>query len=248
VLVDYLEQGGKWTAMAWWIHDHLSYGSMCFFSQLGAFNLGWHENPGRRIDSYAVPKGCLVKPGIAVFDGSHEGEYSDLLTFVEAWTAPASPSATRSQEIPGNNRRLLKSHASAEITSIMIPVGAKKRGSRPVKYRAVHTRNGWRRASHESLKKEFSETLVHLDYFLGRSSPTTIRMENHFMQLLGKTAICPGKLLVPIRKVAAGLRSPKFQWRTSTLWRGIKAALQTSWRDTSIFRPHNWMYLTSDKK
>ena len=38
--------------MAWWIHDHLPYASLYFFAKLGAFNIGWHEAPERRIDSY----------------------------------------------------------------------------------------------------------------------------------------------------------------------------------------------------
>jgi hypothetical protein len=40
-LVDYVERGGHWTAMAWWIHDHLPYSSLYFFPRLAAFNINW---------------------------------------------------------------------------------------------------------------------------------------------------------------------------------------------------------------
>lgn len=44
-LADRLEKGADWRGMAWWIHDHLPYASLYFFSKLGAFNIGWHEEP-----------------------------------------------------------------------------------------------------------------------------------------------------------------------------------------------------------
>jgi len=78
-LVDHIDRGGRWTSIAWWIHDHLPYSSMCFFAKLGAFNIGWHEKPARRVDSYAKPLGCLTRPGKANYSGSHEHEYADLL-------------------------------------------------------------------------------------------------------------------------------------------------------------------------
>lgn len=90
-LADYISQGGSWTSMAWWIHDHLPYGSLCFFSKLGAFNIGWHEAPRRRIDSFAQPKGCLTKPGTANHEGSHAHEYAGLLAFVDTGAAVPVP-------------------------------------------------------------------------------------------------------------------------------------------------------------
>lgn len=53
-----------WPAMAYWIHNHLPYSSLTFFSKLGAFNIGWHENPQRSIHSYAAPKGKLLRDGL----------------------------------------------------------------------------------------------------------------------------------------------------------------------------------------
>ncbi len=57
-------QPQDWPAMAYWIHNHLHYGSLTFFSKLCAFNIGWHENPRRSIQSYAVPKGKLLPDGL----------------------------------------------------------------------------------------------------------------------------------------------------------------------------------------
>ena len=74
-LVDRLEQGTTWPAMAWWIHDHLPYSELQFFPKLAAFNIGWHEFPRRRITSFAEPRGLLTKPGMANHGGSHATEY-----------------------------------------------------------------------------------------------------------------------------------------------------------------------------
>ena len=69
------EAGTPWQAMAWWVHDHLPYSDMAFFPKYAAFNLRWHEQPARRIDSYAQPAGCLTKPGMANHAGDHSAEY-----------------------------------------------------------------------------------------------------------------------------------------------------------------------------
>jgi len=74
-LVDRLGEGTSWQAMAWWIHDHLPYGSLCFFTNLAAFNIQWHERPARRIYSYAEPKGLLTVPGMPNQEGSHAEWY-----------------------------------------------------------------------------------------------------------------------------------------------------------------------------
>ncbi|MDB5582343.1 MAG: uncharacterized protein JWR80_7519 [Bradyrhizobium sp.] len=74
-LVDYVDAGGSWTAMAWWIHDHLPYSELQFFPKLAAFNIGWHEYPARRITSFAQPLGLLTKPGMANHTGLHPHEY-----------------------------------------------------------------------------------------------------------------------------------------------------------------------------
>lgn len=71
--------GASWTELAWWIHDHLPYSEMFFFPKLAAFNIQWHEQPTRRIDSYVAPKGCLTKPGDANHSGDHAAEYGDMV-------------------------------------------------------------------------------------------------------------------------------------------------------------------------
>jgi len=69
------DAGTPWQAMAWWVHDHLPYSDMAFFQHYAAFNLRWCEKPNRRIESFAPPKGCLTKPGMANHDGDHASEY-----------------------------------------------------------------------------------------------------------------------------------------------------------------------------
>ena len=73
---DRYEQTGEWQPLAWWIHDHLPYSSMEFFPKLCAFNLGWHEQPERRIDSHIEPRGCLMKPGMENHESDHSKWYS----------------------------------------------------------------------------------------------------------------------------------------------------------------------------
>lgn len=52
----HLEPGG-WQVLAQWIDDHLNYSQLYFYPTYWAVNIGWHEKPERRIDSYAEPKG-----------------------------------------------------------------------------------------------------------------------------------------------------------------------------------------------
>ena len=78
---DFLDSGGDWRAMAWWIHDQLPYSVLYFYPALGALNISWHEESERRIDSYIEPRGTLTKPGMANHGGSHAAEYAALLEF-----------------------------------------------------------------------------------------------------------------------------------------------------------------------
>lgn len=55
------EQGADWRALAYWIHNHLSYSQLQFFPKLCAFNIGWHEEPARSVYSFIAPKGILVR-------------------------------------------------------------------------------------------------------------------------------------------------------------------------------------------
>jgi hypothetical protein len=72
---DRYANGADWRAMAWWIHDHLPYSHLEFFPKLAAFNIGWHERPRRRIDSFIAPRGCLTRPGMANHTGDHSAFY-----------------------------------------------------------------------------------------------------------------------------------------------------------------------------
>lgn len=86
-LVERISTGGQWTELAWWIHDHLPYSTLYFFPKLSAFNINWHEAPKRRIDSYAAPKGCLTKPGMANHEGLHPDLYSGYPSLARSTTA-----------------------------------------------------------------------------------------------------------------------------------------------------------------
>jgi hypothetical protein len=79
---DRFAAGADWRALAWWIHDHLPYASLCFFPKLAAFNIQWHERPLRRIDSRVEPKGCLTRPGMANHGGSHADWYEGFPEFI----------------------------------------------------------------------------------------------------------------------------------------------------------------------
>jgi len=68
-----------WQAMAWYIHDHLPYSSLVFYPKLGAFNIGWHQNPKRDIKGFTKPRGYLTKPDMDNHGGDHSAEYLDLL-------------------------------------------------------------------------------------------------------------------------------------------------------------------------
>ena len=81
--IDYYEETGDWQAMAWWIHDNLPATDLYFFPKLAAFNITWHEAPGRTIKSYISPKGTLTKPGMGNFSGSHAAHYAAWLRAYE---------------------------------------------------------------------------------------------------------------------------------------------------------------------
>lgn len=61
---DQYGQGRDWRDLAWWLYDHLPFAEVWFFPKLCAFNIAWRPEPQRRIDSYIVPKGTLVRGGV----------------------------------------------------------------------------------------------------------------------------------------------------------------------------------------
>lgn len=148
-LSDYIALGGSWTAMAWWIHDHLPYSSLCFFSKLGAFNIGWHESPKRRIYSYAAPLGCLTKPHMSNHMETHVNAYRDLLTFVDTGAFHATSTADAAiKAAPAYELR----PAPIAHNSSGLPVALDSGPGKRIRYRAVHAKTKWRRAdNHASL-------------------------------------------------------------------------------------------------
>ena len=89
--IPYYEETGNWPSLAWWIHDHLPYSSLFFYPKLAAFNIGWHEKPVRRIDSYVSPKGCLTKPGMDNHEGDHEAAYAGMIKWLEKGCPDGKP-------------------------------------------------------------------------------------------------------------------------------------------------------------
>ncbi len=75
---DRYAEGADWRALAWYIHDQLPYSHLQFFPKLAAFNIQWHEQPIRRIDSFIAPRGCLTKAGMANHEGGHDAWYRDF--------------------------------------------------------------------------------------------------------------------------------------------------------------------------
>lgn len=77
--LDRYEQTQDWRPLAWWIHDPLPYSSLCFFANLCAFNIRWHETPERSIYSYVDPqKGCLTNSKMDNHKGDHSEWYEGL--------------------------------------------------------------------------------------------------------------------------------------------------------------------------
>ncbi|MGJ8671207.1 MAG: hypothetical protein ACSHXK_17110 [Oceanococcus sp.] len=76
----YYEKTSDWPSLAWWIHDHVpGYSSMYFFLKLCAFNIGWHQEPEKTINSFVRPKGYLTTPGMPNHQGDHSAEYRKML-------------------------------------------------------------------------------------------------------------------------------------------------------------------------
>jgi hypothetical protein len=82
-LVDRMAEGTPWQAMAWFIHDKLSYSELQFFPKLGAFNIGWHEAPKRQIYSFAPPRGYLTRRGMPNHGGDHSHFYAGFPNICE---------------------------------------------------------------------------------------------------------------------------------------------------------------------
>jgi hypothetical protein len=86
---DRYDEGADWRAMAWRIHDHLPHSELQFFPKLAAFNIGWHESPRRRIDSFIPPRGCLTRPGMENQAGGHSLTYAFFPSYFRERAAAA---------------------------------------------------------------------------------------------------------------------------------------------------------------
>ena len=81
--VDFFEQTGDWTALAWWVHDNIpNYSDMIFYPKLAAFNITWSSAPAsEKIIMSQVPnphtgkKGLLTKTGWDNYEGNHAEFY-----------------------------------------------------------------------------------------------------------------------------------------------------------------------------
>ncbi len=76
--LQHYEATGEWKPLAWWLHDHVDYHEICFFTKLCAFNIGWREKPARRIENWIERKRLLTKPGMENHSGLHSGEYAHV--------------------------------------------------------------------------------------------------------------------------------------------------------------------------
>ncbi|MEA5418985.1 hypothetical protein VB712_07070 [Spirulina sp. CCNP1310] len=85
--IPYYEKTQDWTALAWWIHDHIDgYTRMTFFPKYAAFNISWRENPDCSKVIYSYVKnphtgksGYLTKEGMDNYSGSHEQFYQAFI-------------------------------------------------------------------------------------------------------------------------------------------------------------------------
>lgn len=87
--VDFYEKTGDWTALAWWLHDHIpDYSKIEFYPKLAAFNISWYSGEvSQKTISSQVPnprtgkKGMLTRTGWENNEGSHAEWYAE-------WMAP----------------------------------------------------------------------------------------------------------------------------------------------------------------
>jgi hypothetical protein len=89
--VPFYNKTKDWTALAWWIHDHIpNYADMEFFRKLAAFNIRWFEDPGykKSITTYVNNphtgnKKALVDDGVPSISGPYEPIYRGYLRTLE---------------------------------------------------------------------------------------------------------------------------------------------------------------------
>jgi hypothetical protein len=85
--VPYYERTGDWTALAWWIHEHVpAYANMFFFPKLAAFNIRWFEDPEHQksiktyvVNPHTADKRALVSKGVPREPGPFDRYYRPYL-------------------------------------------------------------------------------------------------------------------------------------------------------------------------
>lgn len=78
-LTDHFEATGDWQSFAWFMHDHLPYSEMTFFTRLAAFNIGWSSAPRCTIDSFISPaKGYLIRQDLFSPQSSNAAKYEHV--------------------------------------------------------------------------------------------------------------------------------------------------------------------------
>lgn len=77
---DQYERGRDWLDLAWWMFDHLEFHAITFFPKRAAFNLGWREQPEKRISSWIGPRRRIHRPG-DVPPADRAGRYADFPPF-----------------------------------------------------------------------------------------------------------------------------------------------------------------------
>jgi len=84
--IDYYERTGDWTALAWWIHDHLpGYGSMYFFPKYAAFNLHWTANPSHKKSIKTYVKNPHTGTLNALVLNGEKASAVDTLSIYQPW-------------------------------------------------------------------------------------------------------------------------------------------------------------------
>lgn len=61
-----------WIKLAYFLHDHIDYGTITFFARQNCFNIGWHEKPEKTIFSTKEPKGYLIGGGEITVNQNNE--------------------------------------------------------------------------------------------------------------------------------------------------------------------------------
>jgi hypothetical protein len=154
-LVDYVERGGHWTAMAWWIHDHLPYSSLYFSPDwLPSTSTGRGTRaPGGQLRRTQRLPDCTRHPGQTWAERAELPRFPELLGKVMPFTPTKSPAASLCAcGRAGKQHRQYSQALARNVGSACCrqhPTRSSAAGEK-VYYRAVHTITKWRKAANHS--------------------------------------------------------------------------------------------------